>query len=75
MFKNATNVRMQIMCAFVTKKYVEIPDVIYKEESYEIIGKCFEVHNNFGPGFLKIVYKDALELEFKNAGIPFDREV
>jgi len=49
-------------------------DIIYKEESYQIIGKCFEVHNNLGPGFLEIVYKDALEYEFKNAGIPYSRE-
>jgi GxxExxY protein len=36
-------------------------DLIYKEESHKIIGLCFEVHNNLGPGFLEIVYKDALE--------------
>jgi len=49
-------------------------EIIYKEESYQIIGKCFEVHNNLGTGFLEIVYKDALEYEFKNANIPFERE-
>ncbi len=49
-------------------------EIIYKEESYEIIGKCFEVHNNLGPGFLEIVYKDALEYEFQKAGIPYSRE-
>ena len=47
--------------------------LIYKEESYSIIGKCFEVHNNLGPGFLEIVYKDALEYEFRKADIPFER--
>lgn len=46
-----------------------------REESYYIIGKCFEVHNELGPGFLEIVYKDALELEFKNDQMPFGREV
>jgi GxxExxY protein len=49
-------------------------DIIYKEESYQIIGKCMEVHNNLGSGFLEIVYKDALELEFRKAGIPYERE-
>ena len=44
-----------------------------KEESYFIIGKCFDVHNELGPGFLEIVYKDALELEFTNADIKFGR--
>ncbi len=33
-----------------------------------------EVHNNLGPGFLEIVYKDALEYEFTKAGIPFECE-
>ena len=49
-------------------------NLIYKEESYKIIGICFEVHNNLGPGFLEIVYKDALEYEFKKANIPYERE-
>ena len=49
-------------------------EIIYKEESYKIIGICFDVHNNLGPGFLEIVYKDALEYEFQKAGIPYERE-
>lgn len=49
-------------------------DILYKDESYKIIGKCFEVHNNLGPGFLQIVYKDALEYEFRKANIPYERE-
>ena len=49
--------------------------LIYKEESFQIIGKCYAVHNNLGPGFLEIVYKDALEYEFSCNGIPFAREV
>ena len=48
--------------------------IIYKEESYQIINKCLEVHNNLGHGFLEIVYKDALEYEFQRAGIPYERE-
>jgi len=48
--------------------------VVHRDKSYEIIGKCFEVHNNLGAGFLEIVYKDALEYEFKNAKISYERE-
>ena len=33
-----------------------------------------EVHNQLGPGFLEIVYKDALEWEFRKASIPYERE-
>lgn len=40
-------------------------NLIYKDEAYKIIGQCMEVHNNLGGGFLEIVYKDALEYEFK----------
>jgi len=48
--------------------------LILKEEAFQIIGKCMEVHNNLGHGFLEIVYKDALEYELKKAGIPCQRE-
>ncbi len=49
-------------------------DIVYKEESYQIIGLCMEVHRNLGSGFLEIVYKDALEYEFRQNNIPFERE-
>ena len=48
--------------------------IIHKEESYIIIGKCMEVHNELGAGFSEIVYKDALEYELKKAEIPYTRE-
>lgn len=48
--------------------------LIYKEESYAIIGTLFEVYNHLGHGFSEIVYKDAIEHEFKTKGIPFQRE-
>ncbi len=43
-------------------------------ETYKIIGLCMEVHRNLGPGLLEIIYKDALEIEFKENNIPFERE-
>ncbi|WP_369752497.1 GxxExxY protein [Flavobacterium sp. WC2409] len=45
-----------------------------QEENYKIVGICMEVHRILGPGLLEIVYKDALEIEFKNNNIPFERE-
>ena len=47
---------------------------VLKEETYEIIGLCMEVHNQLGTGFLEIVYKDALEYEFKKANLFYKRE-
>ena len=49
-------------------------NLVYKEEAYEIIGKCMEVHRELGHGFLEIVYKDALEMLFCQSNIPYERE-
>ena len=49
-------------------------NLIFKDESYTIIGICMEVHRELGNGFDEIVYKDALELEFKERKIPYERE-
>jgi len=49
-------------------------DIYLKEESYKIIGLCMEVHKILGKGHSEVVYKDALEYEFKINSIPFERE-
>ncbi len=49
-------------------------EILFKEESYKIIGACFEVHRILGHGFKEAVYKDALELELNRLEIPFVRE-
>lgn len=48
--------------------------IVYKEESYKIIGAAFKVYNNLGHGFLEAVYQEALEIEFERQGIPYERE-
>lgn len=49
-------------------------EILYKEESYKIMRILFEVHSNLSGGFSEIVYKDALEFEFSENNIPFERE-
>ena len=49
-------------------------EYLYAEETYKIIGSLFEVHKNLGKGFSEIVYKDALEFEFQELNIPYERE-
>ncbi|MFD1163161.1 GxxExxY protein [Hwangdonia seohaensis] len=48
--------------------------IIYKDESYAIVGALFEVYNNLGSGFSEIVYKDTIEYELRSLNIPFQRE-
>ncbi len=49
-------------------------DIVLKEESYHLIGVCMEVHRELGMGFKEAVYKEALEIEFRNRNIPYERE-
>lgn len=49
-------------------------ELLYKEESYTIIGRCMEVWKTLGYGFSEVVYKDAMELEFIEHNIPYLRE-
>ncbi|HEY6170472.1 MAG TPA: GxxExxY protein [Verrucomicrobiae bacterium] len=46
-------------------------DLIFKEESYKIVGACFEVYREKGCGFLEPVYQECLEIEFRLQGILF----
>ena len=43
-----------------------------KEETYRILGACFEVYNEMGCGFLEPVYQECLEIERDKQKIPFE---
>ena len=49
-------------------------EILFKNETYQIIGHCMKVHSQLGIGFREVVYKDALEIEFKKANIIYERE-
>lgn len=44
-------------------------ELLYKNESFKIIGACFEVYNQLGSGFLESVYQQCLLEEFQTQGI------
>jgi GxxExxY protein len=46
-------------------------EIVYKEESYKIMGACFEVYKAMGCGFLEAVYQECLQLELASQGIPY----
>ncbi len=49
-------------------------ELIYKAESFQMIGLCMEVHRHLGKGHDEVVYKDALEFECAQNQIPYTRE-
>ena len=42
-----------------------------KDETYRILGACFEVYKEKGCGFLEPVYQECLDVELKLRDIPF----
>jgi GxxExxY protein len=46
-------------------------DIVFRDESYKIIGACFAVYKEKGNGFLEAVYQECLALEFSEQRIPF----
>lgn len=45
-------------------------EIIYKDESYKIIGACFEVYKQKGFGFTEAIYQECLAIEFEMQAIP-----
>ena len=46
-------------------------DLIYADESYAIMGACFNVYKDKGNGFVEPVYQECMEIELEHQGIPF----
>ena len=49
-------------------------ELLYKEEIFQLVGLCMEIHGELGKGHDEVIYKDALVVELMRAGIPFSRE-
>ena len=45
-----------------------------KEQTYRILGACFEVYNELGCGFLEPVYQECLEIEFNKQEISYESQ-
>jgi GxxExxY protein len=49
-------------------------ELLYKEEVFQLVGFCMEIHRELGKGHDEIIYKDAVVVELSRAAIPFLRE-
>jgi len=47
-------------------------ELLFKEEVYAIVGAAMEVHSVLGHGFLEAVYQEAMEIELRLRGLPFE---
>ena len=45
-------------------------EILYPDESYKIMGACFNVYKKLGCGFLEPVYQEGLGIEFQYQKIP-----
>ena len=45
--------------------------IVFAQDSYQIMGACFEVYKDKGAGFLEAVYQECLAIEFEKRNIPF----
>ena len=46
-------------------------EILFKEESYRIVGACFEVYREKGCGFHEPVYQECMEIELRLQGVPY----
>jgi len=49
-------------------------ELLYKDEVFQLVGLCMEIHRELGKGHDEVIYKDALVIELQRAQIHFDRE-
>jgi GxxExxY protein len=51
-----------------------MPELILKEEVYQIMGAAMDVYYTLGRGFLEPVYQEALQIELGRRDIPFEAQ-
>ena len=55
----------------INAKDTKMAELVYKNESFAIMGACFEVYKQKGCGFTEPIYQECLQLEFALRGVPF----
>ena len=57
-----------------TRTVADSSELIYEDLTYKIRGAVFKVRKELGLGHKEVVYQRALEVEFKNLGLEFEKE-
>lgn len=50
-------------------------ELLSRDEVYAIVGAAMEVHNTLGSGFAEAVYQEAMAIELRRRGVPFEQQV
>ena len=58
----------------VDLRYPENTKLFLKEETHQILGCAFDVLNAIGHGFYEKAYENALVVEFRLRGIPYEQQ-
>jgi GxxExxY protein len=51
-----------------------MPELLLKDEVYNVAGAAMEVYYQLGTGFLEAIYQEALEIELGRRGILFEAQ-
>ena len=51
-----------------------MPELLFKNEVYALVGAAMEVHRENGSGFSEPVYQECLEMELADRMIPFEAQ-
>ena len=66
---------VQFVAFFIIINLLIMTKLLYKKDVYDIVGVCMNIYNVLGYGFLEIVYKDVMEIEFLENKILYIREM
>src|SRR5215471_12480040 len=44
-------------------------ELLYKQEVFQLVGFCMDIHRELGKGHDEVIYKDALVVELSRAGV------
>ena len=45
-------------------------ELLFQNQTFEIIGACMKIHSALGCGYKEAIYQDALEVELSNRNFP-----